>query len=118
MQEEVCPHCKAKMKEYHHTLNANLIGALIKFVQHGKPAKVSDLELSVNQHNNFQKLQYWGFIKKELDGKWHLQQLALDFFAGSPVNRGVWTYRGSVKRFDDDPVTSRQLQEEFRKGMT
>lgn len=103
------------MKEYKHTLNSNLVLALVKFVQYGKPAKLKDLDLTINQHNNFQKLQYWGFVKKE-KGLWILEQKALDFFAGIRVQRSVWTYRGGVKRFDDDWVTSRELQEEFRKG--
>ena len=63
-----CESCGHTLREYRHSLNKGLVQALQKLATKGE-AKLSDLNLTVNQHNNFQKLQYWGLIEKKfLDG--------------------------------------------------
>lgn len=114
-----CPHCDAKMVEYRHSLSKNIVSCLWVFLRRGgviEFSKIND-EMTFNQKNNFQKLQYWGLIQKvrddsgvRLGGFWALTSLGADFLKGH-VNlaKSVWTYRNRRVRYDGDMVSISDL---------
>lgn len=61
-----CDCCWQKITAYTHNLNAQLIGAFEKLVEFRSkkrvPASLSDLDLTINQYSNFQKLQYFKIV--------------------------------------------------------
>lgn len=98
-QHERCPHCGAKMNRYRHVLNRGLVSSLIKLAQAGGQAKMSSLDLSYNERNNFQKLQYFGLIRKNEDMAhvWIMTDKALNFLrAGLKIESVVWTFRSKL----------------------
>lgn len=112
-----CDHCGAKMVEYKHSLNTGLAVALTKLRRHGKPATLKELDLTVNQFNNFQKLQYWGFVDKNEDHEWYATREADRFFEGYQVPKSVWTYRGKTVRVSDETTNIGELRIQYRKKM-
>lgn len=110
-----CEHCGAKMVEYKHSLNAGLVIALKKLIVFGEPAALKELNLTINQFNNFQKLQYWGLVTKDKENLWEPTTTALNFFKGIPIPKSVWTYRGEFVRFGDDKTDIHTLRFEYRK---
>jgi hypothetical protein len=108
-----CPECDAKMVEYRHSLSRSLASCLHVFANRGGTIEFSQVndEMTFNQKNNFQKLQYWGLITKIFDvdgrveGLWSLTPGGYQFLQGRvSVSKSVWTYRNKVSRFDGDQV--------------
>lgn len=116
-KSKVCECCGAKMVEYKHSLNVGLVIALKKLVHHGKPATLKELNLYVNQFNNFQKLQYWGLVDKNENYEWVATKLANDFFNGYSIPKSVWTYRGKFIRADEKTVNIGELRIEYKKKL-
>ena len=84
--EQRCGECGHKKIAYTHTLNKPLVSALAQLVEfaemHGKPANLQkNLELTKNQYNNFQKLQYFGLVRRT-DSGWSPTQLGIEFIHG------------------------------------
>ncbi len=97
--ETRCPHCNAKMVKYRHVLNKGLAICLIRLAQAGGQKKLSELELTYTQRNNFQKLQYFGLTKKNEDNRhvWIMTDLAVRWLQeGINLKSVVYTYRGTV----------------------
>jgi len=117
----VCPHCGAKMVEYRHVLNAPLADALTRLRDHGGPVNIKNLDLTREQWTNFQKLRYWGLVRKTCDAKgkrvggtWEITRKGLDFIKGcTAVPRTMWTYRGEPVRGDDGEVFIHHLVEGY-----
>jgi len=70
---ETCECCGHKLTAYTHKLNKPLVLALAELVAfyiiNGRPAKLQqDLELTKNQYNNFQKLQYFKLVHRDEQG--------------------------------------------------
>lgn len=114
-----CPHCDAKMVEYRHSLSKNIVSCLWVFLRRGgviEFSKVND-EMTFNQKNNFQKLQYWGLIQKVRDetgarkgGFWAITSKGADFLMGQiKLRKSVWTYRNRTERYDGDCVSITDL---------
>lgn len=102
-----CPHCDAKMVEYRHTFNKQMVNCLFVLLDAGGKIKFSDLngKLDYNQRNNFQKIQYWGLITKvpDQDIDWALTELAYMFLTGAAsISKSVWTYRNKFVRLDGE----------------
>lgn len=116
---EECPVCGAKTVEYAHKMNANLARVLYKLYQFGKPARLRDLDLTVPEANNLQKLQYWGLIqhvgtRAQKTTYWQITQTGFMFLANRlAVQKTVWTYRAKVRRFEGDEVTVKQLVADY-----
>lgn len=97
-----CPTCGSKIKTYRHRLNTGLLSGLKELKRVGGVAKLSEMNLTKNEFNNFQKLQYFGLVKKEfLDGeptsRWMLTGLGRLFLDGlAPAPQWSETLRNSV----------------------
>jgi hypothetical protein len=121
-----CPTCCAKMVEYPHSLNKNLVKFLFVLVENGGTVafKQMDKLIGYNLRANFPKLQYWGLIKKVRDdltgerkgGLWAITELGRDFIQGNiDINKKVWTYRNEFVSFDGVLVGVKKLgYEPFR----
>lgn len=109
-----CAYCGSKVVEYRHGLNRLLVRALqIAWrVSDGgaHQFKVSDNEaFSYSERCNFQKLKYWGFVRRALDtsgspkeGWWHVTEAGLRFLRGdATAPRFIRTLRGEVRTIPD-----------------
>lgn len=81
-----CPCCMHKETAYLHKINEGLVLALKQlqmFYDKEKRAAnlQKDLELTKNQYNNFQKLQYFYVVKRTEEG-WYPSTRGRDFLAG------------------------------------
>ena len=105
----VCSHCGAKTVRYRHNLSKGIVRGLIKLEQAGGgPINLKKLNLTRNEWDNFQKLKYWGLVRKApstegatKSGIWEITSLGTMFVHGkSPVHKTVTTYRGEVVQID------------------
>lgn len=103
-----CQCCGAKIIEYRNTLNKSMVDALRKlYLNGGKAHLQNDLDITKNQYNNFQKLQYWDLVKKHYDasgerasGVWEVTSHGEDFLTGKiKIHRNVITYRSVRKEY-------------------
>ena len=94
---DVCTQCDHVVTAYTHNLNYQLVGALEQIVLfHLKQDRVcnlqKDLDLTKNQYNNFQKLQYFGLVEHTEKG-WNPTEKGIGFIRGkSVVYNKVATY--------------------------
>ncbi len=96
---EHCHECGAKKVIYRHRLNKGLVTGLRALYDDGGVAKLSALNLTVSQHNNFQKLQYWDLIEKYGKSRWKITAFGLRFICkGDRVPNSKTTYRGKPSR--------------------
>lgn len=101
---EICPYCKRKMAIYKHTLNRVLVSALKKLNQYSV-ARLSTIELTHVEINNFSKLKYWGLVEKCNGSEWKITQLGRDFLEGREwLYRQVLTCNDKVVNYDGDLV--------------
>ena len=92
MKTNTCHECGHTAKVYVHKLNQSMVSALKQLVKHyeatNKPAKLQDdLNLTQNQYNNFQKLQYFGVVTRDSKG-W------------TPTSLGIWFSYGQALVYD------------------
>jgi hypothetical protein len=117
---ECCEHCGAKVVEYRHTLNRPLADALHRLYMAGDQVNLSELRLTRNQWNNFQKLRYWGLVEKgkrpdgsHIAGEWFVTLRGRDFIEGRcSIHRWAWTYRGKVVKYEGNDVFFNSLSDE------
>lgn len=122
---ERCEACDVKLVEYGHVINKNLAQCLVKMYDGGGVLLMKECEakgITYNQRANFQKLRYWGLIKKVVDettgerdgGSWALTLRGYAFVEGKEaVQKKVWTFRGNMVRFTGEQVFIRDLDYEF-----
>ena len=87
--QEICSECGHKVTAYSHRLNKPLVNALRQLVdfyenKHKGANLQKDLNLTKNTYNNFQKLQYFGLVKR-IDGTgsgWFPTESGIDFIYG------------------------------------
>lgn len=103
--KELCPHCGASMKEYVHSLTPGLVKSLVKFGEAIKCKGINDIhlqtevDLTKNEYNNFQKLRYWGLVhhadKENIkSGRWLLTSNGSRFLKGEiKMPKKVKTFR-------------------------
>ena len=107
-QTKICECCGHRITMYRHNLNKQLVDWLIQlalYVQkHGKWANLQkDLELTVNQYNNFQKLQYFDLVRRIPSG-WMITRKWLWFIRWECwVFKNVATFGKDIVS-DDDPI--------------
>jgi hypothetical protein len=110
-KSEVCECCGAKVVEYMHSLNKPMVESLLKLRVAGWKANIDKINLTSNQRNNFQKLQYWGLVEKYYEGGerkagvWKLTIKGGLFLDGEiGIQRHVITYRGKVRNYLGDEM--------------
>jgi hypothetical protein len=81
----------------------------------GYNVRLTDLNFTYNQHSNFQKLRYWGFVEKNGDGTWNITTSGLDFLGGSKVRKTTVSYRGSFVRAEGFLITWRDVVIAYKK---
>jgi hypothetical protein len=84
--QERCSHCGHINTAYVHKLNIPLVRALRQLVDfyennHKGCNLQKDINLTKNQYNNFQKLQYFGLVNKTAHG-WFPTDLGNNFILG------------------------------------
>ena len=104
-QVKVCECCGHKSTVYSHNLNATLASALKKIVYayyseipiYRRPLNLQkDLDLTKNEYNNFQKLQYFGAVLK-VSGGWFPTLYGIAFiFNNYRLPKKVKTLNGEV----------------------
>jgi hypothetical protein len=118
---KVCECCGAKVVEYKHSFNQSLASSLYKlYIQH-EAANISKIGLTAVQWTNFQKLKYWGLVRKaeredhtKIGGVWELTQTGIDFVEkGTSIQKNVWSYRGRTVRQEGDSVFFTDLHEAY-----
>lgn len=105
MSKETCPHCGASMKEYIHSLTPGLVKSLVKFGEAISCKGTNDIhlqtevDLTKNEYNNFQKLRYWGLVhhanKENIkSGRWLLTKRGGQFLRNEiQIPKKVKTFR-------------------------
>lgn len=84
--KQKCQCCEHELVAYTHSINRPMVSALSQLVsfylEHKKKANLQkDLQLTKNQYNNFQKLQYFHLVKRTLGG-WLPTELGTAFIDG------------------------------------
>lgn len=111
-----CHACGAKVVKYSHNFNSGLAIALTKLKKIGGKSALKDLDLTVNQFNNFQKIQYWGLVEKYHEaGIWKITKDGDKFLAGGEISKKVLTFRGKRIAFGDEKTTIDKLRKEYLK---
>lgn len=83
---EPCTMCGHTRTAFTHVINKSMVNALRQLVDWyestKKPANLQkNLDLTKNQYNNFQKLQYFKVVQRTEEG-WFPTQLGIDFIYG------------------------------------
>lgn len=95
-KHSICPRCGSKLVHYSHKLSVPLVDALYKLHAHG-PGKVSDLDITHSQYNNFHKLRYWMLIKEVKNCQYEITPLGEMFLKGEiNIPERAVTYLGKV----------------------
>ena len=108
----ICECCGAKIVEYKHSFNQSLANSLYRLYSQHKATNISKIGPSAIQWTNFQKLKYWGLVRKaeredhtNIGGVWELTQTGLDFVErGTGIQKQAWSYRGKMVRYEGDTV--------------
>ena len=114
-KKEFCPHCHQPVMKNKQMLTRALgdilLTAACKF-RAGEPFHLQrDLNLTKSQYNNFQKLRYWGLVKKTFllgkraGGFWELTGLTGAFIHGKPLPRVKWTFNNEVVGAGEEMTT-------------
>ena len=105
-QIEVCPTCNQKIVEYSHNFSMVLAIGLWELYSATRPMNLHDLNLTKGEYCNFQKLQYWGLVRKIGDGLWKLTDEGRDFVDGkTTIQKTVWTFHAEVVRFEGEQIS-------------
>ena len=106
-----CPHCGANMFIHGHRLSKGLVNSLVKFKeaviknQKNSVHLQTELALTKNQYNNFQKLRYHGLVAKCIDpetkerigGYWLLTKRGNEFVKNLiELPHTVYTFRNRI----------------------
>lgn len=91
--QKQCDCCGHLTTAYSHKLNKPLVKALRQLVDFYENKKTDcnlqkNLDLTKNQYNNFQKLQYFGLVQHTKDG-WYPTEQATRFIYGEVVIRNT-----------------------------
>lgn len=104
--KKVCPHCGAGMMEHRHNFSKAMAEGLHRLASKQVAINIKYLGLTRNQWDNFQKLRYWGLVRKHYDvegnrvgGCWEVTEKGYEFLKGKiSIPRVVWTFRGEFIR--------------------
>lgn len=89
-----------------------LLTAACKYPE-GQPFHLQrDLVLTKSMYNNFQKLRYWGLVKKSYDGMgkrlggfWQLTGLVKAVLHGRSIPRVKWTFNNTVVESEKEEIS-------------
>lgn len=123
MENNTCPQCGAKMNKYWHNLTRGLVDSFIKFslaVRSKNANSVhlqTDVQLTKNQYNNFQKLRFFGLVAKVKDkngnrkaGYWLVTKNGGAFLRGElAMPRRVRTFRNKIIDKDENLVYIKEV---------
>lgn len=117
-EPEICSACGAKIVEYKHSLSKSQAVALQLFAEAAGdgPVHLKEVAFTRSQWINFQKLRYFGIVRRvtvgdaQRSGVWEMTDLGWRFLAGKvAVTARVWTYRGEVVELDEREVYIHEL---------
>lgn len=119
--KNICKCCGAKIVQYRHTLSPILIVGLRALEKAGGgPINIKDLNLERTAWDNFQKLKYFGLVKKADEsmtkgGTWIITNLGKNFLNGNiSVPKSIWTYRGNISKQSEISITIDQVKGKTR----
>lgn len=110
-KDSKCPHCGANMFIHGHRLSKGLVNSLVKFKeaviknQKNSVHLQTELALTKNQYNNFQKLRYHGLVakcsdsetKERISGYWLLTKRGNEFLKDTiSIPQTVYTFRNRI----------------------
>lgn len=112
-----CDHCGAKMIEYAHCFNSGLAIGLSRLAKAGGKAHLKSLGLTINQFNNFQKIQHWGLVIKSGDdsGVWEITEEGKKFLNGKKIPYKAITYRNTLRGFSPEKVDIFELRKKYQR---
>lgn len=109
-----CPLCDEKMSAYWHNLNKFLVDALLKLYLAGGFAHLRDLDLTVSQTLNFQKLHYFGLAISNGSGEYTIEDRGVDFLLGRiKIPKKILTFRNEVIKKSDELVGVKEINADF-----
>lgn len=119
--KNVCDHCGASIKEWKHGLTRGLVKAFIKFCyainkkEYNKIHLQTEMELTKNEYNNFQKLRYFGLVARSGEaGNWALTNIGERYARGEiGIEKFAISYRDRLVRREGEKVW---LQQFYEKG--
>lgn len=113
--KEYCPHCHQAIMQNKQVFSKAL-GDILLTVACEFPAEKTfhlqhDLVLTKSQYNNFQKLRYWGLIKKSYNadgsrhgGYWELTSLVKYVVNGKPIPKFKMTFNNKVVSASEEMI--------------
>lgn len=124
-KRELCNACgRKKPVEHHHSINTGLANAIVTIYQKSRssPVKLSDLRLTRNQLDNFQKLKYWGLVAPYVTqennrkrGWWVMTELGRSFVERkAKIPKTVWTFNDTLVRFEGEEVFIDEIVEGYK----
>lgn len=109
-----CPLCDEKMSSYWHRISKPLVDALLKLYLAGGVSHLRDLNLTVSQNNNFQKLHYFELAKSDGTGEYTIEDRGVDFLLGRiKIPKKVRTFRNEVIEKSDELVGVKNVDSNF-----
>lgn len=117
-----CPCCARPMKAYGYNLDFMMVDIAMRIYQHcvrSKTPYFSPKELfagSVREYTQFQKLQYFGIIKREKNGHgWKLTWTGYKFLKGKiKLPKKVWVFRNTVVLKEDELISVFRAQPNWK----
>lgn len=116
--KETCECCGNEVKLYRHTINKPLLQALAQLYKFGGRADLQkDLNLTKNQYNNFQKLQYFLLVEKtSVLGVWEITTLGREFVEGKKsICFSAFTL-GKQNIHEESKIVKEELKKPLRYG--
>lgn len=109
-----CPLCGEKMSAYWHSLNKFLVDALLKLYLAGGVSHLRDLDLTITQNNNFQKLHYWELAMSNGSGEYTIEDKGVDFLLGRiKIPKRILTFRNEIIRHSAEIVGVKDVDYDF-----
>jgi hypothetical protein len=109
-----CTCCGANVVKYRHKFNKGMAIGLYRLSQAGGLEHIKRLKLTYNQRSNFQKMQYWGLVRKagatpeevRSGGYWELTTKGRMFVGGEiTIPYYAWSYRGKPVETEGEPCS-------------
>ena len=103
----VCECCGSQITAYTHKLNQPLANALRQLVvfyeRNGRACKLQkDLPLTINQYNNFQKLQYFKLVQRTKKGYFPTRKGSAFVYGEIKVYDMVATFGSTILDYDHE----------------
>ena len=109
-----CPLCNEKMFSYWHKINKPLVDALLKLYLAGGVSHLRDLDLTISQNNNFQKLHYFELATSNGSGEYTIKDNGVDFLLGRiKIPKRIKTFRNEIIEKSDELVDVKNVDSGF-----